>query len=156
MVLEGHSGSGIYSPYKLIGSPVMVLACWQKNMRDEGLNHYSHSKQDVCHFMPTPKLPWSQGGDAKEFRGISCTLDLLGSLGTLSLGNARLLRQTCSLPFRAAWPYPSRLLTADMILGDDPRKEQSGLSILCRDTGSGPMVGYHSQEFPRYFRVSHQ
>lgn len=106
--------------------------------------------------MPTPKLPWSQGGDAKGFRGISCTLGLLGSLGTLSLGNARLLRQTYSLPFRAAWPYPSRLLTADTILGDDPRKEQSGLSILCRDTGPGPMVGYHSQEFPRYFRVSHQ
>lgn len=107
-------------------------------MRDEGLNHSSHSKQDVRHFRPTPKLPWSQGGDAKGFRGISGTLGLLGSLGTLSLGNARLLQQPCFLPFRAASPYPSRLLTADTILGDDPRKRSRGLAFFAGTRAQGP------------------
>lgn len=50
-------------------------------MGDEGLNHSLHSKQNKRHFMSAPKLPRSQGGDAKGPRWIFCTLGLLGSLG---------------------------------------------------------------------------
>lgn len=104
-------------------------------IRDKGLNHSQPSRQlehHVC--VGFPSSPGPKGVNAKGPVWILCTLGFLWSLGTLSLGTQPLLRQT-SLPWRETWPYPSRLLTANMTLRDGGAKSSQGSAFLAGTLG---------------------